>query len=101
MGSEAPVSVFADGETVLVEEADLDQFYHRLRTPSYADRAKDAKEMAKTKAAPLRFNDRKLFANSSWEFNKWHGYEIFGVLRILFFVILIYISLFAVVKIGS
>ncbi len=80
---------------------DLDQFYGRLRTPSYSDHAKDAEEMAKTEADPLRFNDRKLFANSSWEFNKWHGYEVFGVLRILFFVILIYISLFAVVKIGS
>jgi SSS family solute:Na+ symporter len=79
----------------------LDQFYGRLRTPSYADHAKDAEEMAKTKADPLRFNDRKLFPNSSWEFNKWHGYEVNGVLRILFFVILIYVSLFAVVKIGS
>ncbi|MFI4911242.1 MAG: sodium:solute symporter [Sedimentisphaeraceae bacterium JB056] len=79
----------------------LDHFYGRLRTPSYSDHKKDAQEMALTEADPLRFNDRKLFPNSSWEFNRWYKFEFYGVLKILFFVILIYISLFAVVKIGS
>ena len=79
----------------------LDHFYGRLRTPSYADHEKDAQEMALTEANPNRFNDQKLFANSSWEINKWHAYDTKGVIRILFFVVMIYVALFAVVKIGS
>lgn len=80
---------------------DLDQFYGRLRTPSYADHAKDAQEMAKTITDPNRFNHVKLFPDSSWEFNKWAKFDLSGVVKILGWVILIYILLFAIVRIGS
>jgi hypothetical protein len=80
---------------------ELDHFYGRLRTPSYADHDKDAQEMALTEENPNRFNDQKLLLHSSWEFNKWHKYDTNGVIRILFFVVMIYVALFAIVKIGS
>ena len=57
--------------------------------------------MAKTVADPSRFDHTKLFPNSSIELNKWDKYEINGVLKILGWVTLIYLALFAVVKIGA
>jgi SSS family solute:Na+ symporter len=79
----------------------LDQFYARLRLPSYSDPKKDAEEMAKTVADPHRFNHVKLFPNSSWEFDKWTKFDFWGVVKILGWVILIYILLIAIVRIGS
>jgi solute:Na+ symporter, SSS family len=79
----------------------LDEFYGRLRTPSYADREKDAQELAKTQADTSRFNHRKLFPNSSWEFNRWTRHERTVVIKILGWVMLIYVALFAIVTIGS
>ena len=79
----------------------LDNFYGRLRTPSYADHQIDAEEMLETTANPNRFSHIKLFPNSSWEFNRWQRYEFMSVLKIIGWVILIYISLYLVANIGA
>jgi solute:Na+ symporter, SSS family len=79
----------------------LDPFYAKLRTPSYADREKDAEEMAKTIVDPHRFDSVKLFAGSSFELNRWDGYEVKGVIRIMVYVVLIYVALYAVTMIGA
>jgi solute:Na+ symporter, SSS family len=84
-----------------LDKSHLDEFYGRLRTPSYSDHKKDAQEMALTKANPNRFDSRKLFKSSSWEFNRWHKFEAAAVAKILGWVMLIYVALFLVVKIGS
>jgi SSS family solute:Na+ symporter len=80
---------------------ELDHFYGRLRTPSCSEHKRDEEEMSKTYINPNRFNDIKLFPNSTWEFNKWNKYKAKGVARILFFVTLIYVLLYAIIKIGS
>lgn len=79
----------------------LDEFYGRLRTPSYRDHNKDAQEMSLTRANPNRFNSKKLFKNSSWEFNRWQKFEALAVGKILVWVMLIYVALFLVVNIGG
>ncbi len=79
----------------------LDQFYGRLRTPSYADHGKDAKEMVLTVANPNRFAYKKLWPASSWEINRWERFEFMSVLKIIGWVMLIYVALYAVVNIGS
>ena len=79
----------------------LDNFYGRLRTPTYADAEKDKAEMILTDANPNRFDHQKVFPNSSIEICKWEKYEIMGVAKIIAWVMLIYVSLFAIVKIGA
>ena len=79
----------------------LDIFYAKLRTPSYADHAKDADEMALTRADPHRFDDQKLLPGSSFEFSRWDRYEVKGLIRIMIYVMLIYVALYAVTMIGA
>lgn len=83
------------------EKEMLDQFYGRLRTPSQADHAADAAEMKLTRANPTRFDDQKFFKNSDWEFNRWDRYEQIGLVKIMIWVSLIYVLLFAVTRIGA
>lgn len=84
-----------------MDKRHLDVFYAKLRTPSYADHAKDAEEMALTRADPQRFDDMKLFPNSSFELSRWDRYEVKGVIRIMIYVMLIYVALYAVTMIGA
>ncbi len=84
-----------------MEATHLDAFYAKLRTPSYADHEKDAEEMAKTIADPSRFDDVKLWSGSCFEFNRWDRYEVKGVIRIMIYVALIYVALYAVTMIGA
>lgn len=79
----------------------LDQFYGKLRTPTNADHAIDAAEMELTRANPTRFDDQKFFKKTDWEFNRWDRYEQIGLVKIMVWVSLIYLLLFAVTRIGA
>ena len=58
----------------------LDRFYAKMRTPVSPDPGIDAREMALSMENPHRFADKKLFANSDWEFNKWNRVDALGFL---------------------
>jgi solute:Na+ symporter, SSS family len=58
----------------------VDQFYGKMKTPVSADPEVDAAEMAKTRAEPHRFDHKKLFPRSSWEFTKWDRVDTLGFL---------------------
>ncbi len=56
----------------------LDRFFVKMKTRVIKDRDADAKELELSYADPDRFNDRKLFPNSDWEFDKWDKEDIIG-----------------------
>lgn len=58
--------------------ATLDQFFGKMKTPVAADPDADAAEMAATMRNPHRFDDRKLFPRSAWEFTKWNRVDTLG-----------------------
>ena len=48
----------------------LDRFYVKMKTPVDPDPEGDAREIDVSYARPDRFNDRKLFPGSNWEFER-------------------------------
>jgi SSS family solute:Na+ symporter len=58
----------------------VDLFYGKMKTPVNPDPEKDAAEMAETRRNPARFDDRKLFPRSAWEFTKWDRTDTVGFL---------------------
>ncbi len=58
----------------------LDQFFGKMRTKVLTDPVEDAEAMESTKVNPRRFDHLKLFPNSSWQFRKWDGEDLRGVI---------------------
>ncbi|MCD4830391.1 MAG: sodium:solute symporter family protein [Anaerohalosphaeraceae bacterium] len=56
----------------------LDRFFVKMKTRVSRDHDTDAREMQLSYANPDRFNDRKLFPNSDWEFDKWTREDAVG-----------------------
>ena len=48
----------------------LDRLYVKMKTPVDPDPEGDAREIDVSYARPDRFNDRKLFPDSNWEFER-------------------------------
>jgi solute:Na+ symporter, SSS family len=58
----------------------VDQFYGKMKTPVHPVPVRDAAEMEETRRNPHRFDHRKLFPRSSWEFTKWNRVDTVGFL---------------------
>lgn len=58
----------------------VNQFYGKMKTPVNPVPELDAAEMAETRRNPGRFDNRKLFPRSSWEFTKWDRVDTIGFL---------------------
>ncbi|MCH9022986.1 MAG: hypothetical protein IID32_09500, partial [Planctomycetes bacterium] len=56
----------------------LDRYYVKMKTPVIPDPAIDRFELAESYRHPDRFDDRKLFRNSSLEFLKPKFIDVFG-----------------------
>ncbi len=62
----------------------LDRFYVRMKTPVYlspegeVDLEGDRREVEKSYKDPSRFDHKKMFRNSSWEFTKWDKVDAIG-----------------------
>ena len=56
----------------------IDRFFGKMKTPVRVDHQEDAKELALSYADPHRFDYKKLFPNSSWEFDKWNKVDTIG-----------------------
>jgi solute:Na+ symporter, SSS family len=58
----------------------LDRFFVKMKTPVSVDPKADSKEMKLSYENPRRFDRKKLFPNTSWEFNKWDKIDGVGFL---------------------
>jgi Na+/proline symporter len=76
-------------------------FYAKLKTPVAPTPAEDEREVALSYATPDRFNDRKLFPGSTWEFSKWRGIDYIGFLGCWGIVGLIIAFLWFILNVGS
>ncbi len=57
----------------------LDRLYVKMKTPVDPDPEGDAREIDVSYARPDRFNDRKLFPGSNWEFERPTKMDLWGV----------------------
>jgi SSS family solute:Na+ symporter len=55
-------------------------FYAKLKTPVAPTPLEDEREVALSYEKPRRFDHRKLFPGSTWEFAKWRGIDYVGFL---------------------
>lgn len=76
-------------------------FYVRLKTPVAANLAQDALDVEASYANPTRFDHRKLFPHSSWEFTKWDRQDTLGFFGCCALVGFILIFFKAVLVMGS
>lgn len=60
------------------EKDRVDQFFGKMKTPIGETPELEEAAMAETRQNPNRFNDTKLFPNSSWEFTKWNKVDAVG-----------------------
>jgi solute:Na+ symporter, SSS family len=59
-------------------QAHLDRFYLKMRTPVAIDRQEDETALAQSYADPTRFQERLLLPNSKFEFFKWNRIDTIG-----------------------
>ncbi|MGV7235422.1 MAG: hypothetical protein ACQ9ET_04110, partial [Nitrosomonadaceae bacterium] len=73
----------------------LDRFYVKMKTPAMGTKEQDAHEMKLSYANPQRFNHKKMFPATEWEFEKLDKQDVLGLLvSSLGIVVLIGILLF-------
>ncbi len=79
----------------------LDRFYVKMKTEVLPDHKADEKNLEISYAKPDRFNNLKLFPNSSWEFTKWNKVDTIGFALSVFTAFGIVGLLFVALSIGS
>ena len=79
----------------------LDRFYVKMKTPVLPDHEADQRELEASYANPDRFNNKKLFPNSSWELTKWNKEDTIGFLISVLAALGIFGMLFVVFGIGA
>jgi len=72
-----------------------------MKTPVHKDPQEDARQMKLSYADPRRFDDRKLFPNSDWEFDKWNKTDVIGFLVSALVAVVIILFLLFLTNIGS
>jgi len=60
------------------QQRQTDGFFAKLKTPIAPTPEEDDREVALSYANPGRYDYRKLFPGSSWEFSRWHGIDYVG-----------------------
>jgi SSS family solute:Na+ symporter len=101
-------AVFAFGMLIvlslLTKPSDLersDRFFAKMRTPIAPTPEQDKEEVALSHADPHRFDHKKLFPGSDWQFARWTGKDFIGFFGCWGIVGLILASLYLVLRIGS
>ena len=79
----------------------LDRFFVKMKTPSLADKNIDAIEMQKSYANPNRFDHKKMFTKSNWEFEKFDKTDIKGIILFTIGGILILYVIYFIASLGS
>jgi len=57
----------------------LDKFYVKMKTPAIADRMEDERQMKLSMENPHRFDYKKMFPNTNWEFEKFDKVDMKGI----------------------
>jgi len=83
------------------DPARVARFYVRMKTPVGATLEEDAQAVAASYAEPSRYDDRKLFPKSTWEFTKWDRRDALGFAGCCALVGFILVFFKAVLVIGS
>ncbi len=83
------------------EKEMLDRFFAKMKTQVLVDRQADTRELELSYAQPDRFDHRKLFPNSSWEFDKWDKVDTVGFTISVLVALAIVGALFVLVSIGG
>lgn len=79
----------------------LDRFYVKMKTPVRTDRQEDARQMQLSYEHPQRFDDRKLFPGTEWEFDKWDKTDTIGFLISTVVAVLVIFFLMGLMTIGK
>lgn len=79
----------------------LDRFYVKMKTQVHTDPQEDARQMELSYANPGRFDDRKLFSNSDWEFDKWDKTDTVGFVISAIVAVLVVLFLVGLLAIGK
>ena len=58
----------------------LDRFFAKMKTPALSDKEEDARQIQLSFDNPDRFNYKKMFPNSNWEFEKLDKTDIKGII---------------------
>ncbi len=95
------ILIFAVYFTRPDDQARLDRFFVKMKTPVHPDPDVDAQEMELSYRDPHRFDHIKLLPHSQWEFNKWNRVDAigFGVSALIVMAIIGFLVLF--VSIGG
>jgi SSS family solute:Na+ symporter len=83
------------------ESGRLDLFFVKMKTEVKTNPHADAREIALSYAHPDRFNQKKLFPNSSWELDKWDKTDLLGFLLSVGVVFLIIYFMKLLVSLGA
>jgi hypothetical protein len=83
------------------ELARADRFFAKMRTPVGATPEDDKSEVERSYAEPSRFNGKKLFPRSHWQFTKWGLSDVLGFAGCWGIVGAILVILYAVLNIGK
>jgi SSS family solute:Na+ symporter len=62
-----------------LDKAALDRFYVKMKTPAFGTAQDDAMEMELSYQNPSRFDYKKMFPNTDWEFEKFDKTDIKGI----------------------
>lgn len=79
----------------------LDVFYAILKTPAIADREEDAKQVQLSIENPSRFDYKKLFKNSNWEFEKLDKTDLKGIILFTIYGIIIMAIVYWISTLGK
>ncbi|TFG50993.1 MAG: sodium:solute symporter family protein, partial [Candidatus Brocadiia bacterium] len=79
----------------------IDRFFAKMKTPVDIDPREDDKQLKLSYADPHRFNYKKLFPNSSWEFDKWNKVDTVGFIVSTLIAVSVIVLLMLLLWIGS
>lgn len=79
----------------------LDRFFVKMKTPVQDTKEHDQKELELSYADPQRFDNLKMFAKSSWEFEKFDKTDLKGISWTVVGGAIIIIGLFLIARLGS
>jgi solute:Na+ symporter, SSS family len=78
-----------------------DRFFAKMRTPVAPTPELDKREVELSYQMPHRFDQKKIFANSNWQFTRWSANDLLGFAGCWLIVATILVVLWAVLHIGS
>jgi SSS family solute:Na+ symporter len=83
-----------------MEKMWLDRFYVKMKTPVHDDREQDLREIELSYQNPGRFDHRKMFPNTQWEFEKFTKTDLKGIAFFSFGAVLICLCLYGIALLG-